>query len=320
MLRLTKLVGMCILTTAVLLGAPHQSWADDTPAEIEVAQVPPVTESGRVQALLIIGQKYGATQDDLVRAIAGGMSAEQFALQLTDSLNIAGATKAALGSPVQLTAQGLPEDKPYAEQWIRSPVADDDTFLLLFDRAGNPVNIFWSGTPGRRTFQLIIAVNGGLSDSGAELPPVLDVAHHTLQYGEDAPPPPPPGPTPTPLPVPSRPNAELRGIVQPIDAMLAGDPQNGIDMAGFWLAIADAIQRDDQIKMTVDIRNTLHVAEENAYAQTAFVGKYPGFSKIVNEGYDDYVGLDNVTLDSSTRRKSAEFFRAVAWACYPKPE
>ncbi|MHC4609240.1 MAG: hypothetical protein ACYS7M_02705 [Planctomycetota bacterium] len=215
-----------------------------------------------------------------------------------------------VGRPVAVTVSGVPQG-PHYESFDWSPEHAEDFKLDLYDRAGNPVTIFWSDAPGTRKITMTVAVNG------PEIPDVTTVKQ-SFKYGDEPDPPGPPVPVPHVTPPPEPTDAALKTLVAPIATMLQGDPESGTSMAGFWMAVADATRRDTNLAKTSDLRKFLSLAEENAYLSTGFAGKFPGFSKLVNEGYGSYVGLVDEPLDAVKRAKSAAFFEGVAWACFPR--
>jgi len=251
-------------------------------------------EQGRVLQILSIAKEINATDVQIAEAIANGDTPKEFVTKTLDKLRLIAPEKASPGSPVQIQVEGLPEKA--AELWRRFPVYSSDVWLELFDRAGNPINIFWSSDQGPRTFELIVAENG------PEIP-TINIATHKLEYGSE----PIPGPQP-PLPSPT-----LQHVVSPLaDYAKRIEAQDLYNLTEFYMDFANIIKRDTSIiKNTLVFRNTYSNAGQLMFQQTGMQGKYAGLSELVDNIISDQLGLDIVPLD---REKTASVLSAIAWA------
>jgi len=213
------------------------------------------------------------------------------------------------GRVVAVTLRDLPP-KPHYARFNWEPTYPEDFKLELTDPEGNPLVIFESTKPGTRTIELITAVNG-------DPIPLVAFDRKYLYYGEDGDKPNPPDPDkPEPPPAP---HEELKAIVMPIKRIMADVRDDwALQVSAFFMSVADTVDRSQEIKTTQDLRTFLQKAETNAFANTPIAGAITGLSKAINDGYGEYVGLEIAPLGVEKRRMSVEYFKAVAWATFPK--
>ena len=254
------------------------------------------SEQNRVIHILDIAKKVDATQKQVAAAIAGGATPKEFAVQVTGKIRLVAPDKAPKGSPVQIAVEGMPEKA--AEIWRRYPIFPTDVWLELYDRNGNPVNIFWSSDQGPRTFELIVAENG--PDV-----PTLDMATHLLQYGEDT--------VPVPVPIVPDPSPALQLAVQPL-VEFEIEASDLLNLTEFYHDFADVVRRDNgsTIATTAILRATYMSAGKLMFQQTDMTGKYVGLSTIIDNIIATQIGLDIVPLNVPL---TADTLDAVAWAC-----
>lgn len=136
---------------------------------------------------------------------------------------IDGPIKVETGQPAAFTLQGVPAEFLDLCEWQVFNRPNDATVLDLADRAGNPVLVFWSRTPG--TYAIIADVN---------MPPV-DFHLLTLQFTVGQPEPPPPPPLPPPPP-PSDLSAFVENLVDEL-----GIDSDTSQVAGFFQAAVPKI-------------------------------------------------------------------------------
>lgn len=258
------------------------------------------TEQKRIVQILTVAKEVEATDIQIATAVANKITPEEFAAQITNQLHLIAPDKVSVGTPVQISVEGMPEKA--TELWRRHPEMPTDVWLELYDRNGNPVNIFWSSDQGPRTFELIVAENGIGENS-----PILQIASHTLQYGEGV------SPSPT-FPEPLTPSSRLQSAVAELAAFCNRvEAQDLLNLTEFYLDFADIVRRDSSlvIKTTVIFRNTYMNAGGLMFQQTGMQGKYDGMAEIVDSIITSQLGLDIVPFDA---QKTAEVLNAVAWA------
>lgn len=115
-----------------------------------------------------------------------------------------------------------------------------------------------------------------------------------------------------------KPNGVLLELSQPvIDSIKnqSGDyNKDGNTLAGLYMDIATLIESDNEI-----IKNTEEIREANKISGTILKlnikEKYPDFPAAATSLVKGYIGDDNIALSPELRQKSAEAFRALAWAC-----
>lgn len=262
-------------------------------------------DQNHVMQILTIGKEINATDEQVAAAIADGCTCKEFIARIMGKIRLIAPDKAPIGSPVQISAEGVP--KKAAELWRRHPMQPTDVWLELYDRDGKQVNIFWSSDAGPRTFELVVAENG------SEIP-TLDIATHQLQYGK-------PGPSPTPvpsIPEPETPSTALQRLVEPLAALAANkilDTGDLLNLTEFYFDFADVVRRDaaDVIATTATFRAVYMDAGGLMFQQTGMKGKYAGLSEIVDGIISDYIGLDIESLDAV---KTSDVLNAVAWTFY----
>lgn len=224
-----------------------------------------------------------------------------FLLTLTRSyaeeLKIICKEKAQQGSPVSITATGIPENAQV--KWVYFPAIsnqEQDTLLELYDRNNNPVNVFWSS----RSITLFIVLITG---------PDLNVATHTLQYGDS------PNPNPAPYPNPPRPDAELIKLTEPL-SKFSISRQDRLTISEFYYDFYIVISLDaanKHIKTTEIFRNSYMNAGQLMFQQSGLEGKYDGLAEAIDSVIVSYLGLDIVPLEHG---KAAKVLCAIAWRIY----
>ncbi len=124
-------------------------------------------------------------------------------------------------------------------------------------------------------------------------------------------------PVERPTPDANAPDAATRAIVANIREILAGHPEDGKQLAAFYLALADVIQRDagQVIKDMADVREVNRRAGLLMFQRTQLQGKYPGLGAAIESALSQLIGMDNVPVDAANRGAVIAAFRAIAWAC-----
>jgi len=116
-----------------------------------------------------------------------------------------------------------------------------------------------------------------------------------------------------PLPEPS---PDMKIAVQPLIGIVP-DLKDRADLSGLYRAIAVTVQRDTQV-----INTTSQVRALNQRAGTLLLqvtGKSldtisPGIGEKLNTSFVTMLGLENKSLDPTTRKKCTSAFQAIAWA------
>ena len=124
-------------------------------------------------------------------------------------------------------------------------------------------------------------------------------------------------PVDRPTPDANAPDAATRAIVANIREILAAHPEDGKQLAAFYLALADVIQRDagQVIKDMADVREVNRRAGLLMFQRTQLQGKYPGLGAAIESALSQLIGMDNVPVDAANRGAVIAAFRAIAWAC-----
>lgn len=124
-------------------------------------------------------------------------------------------------------------------------------------------------------------------------------------------------PVDRPQPDANGPDAATRAIVANVREILAGHPEDGKQLAAFYLALADVIQRDagQVIKDMADVREVNRRAGLLMFQRTQLQGKYPGLGAAIEAALSQLIGMDNVPVDDANRGAVTAAFRAIAWAC-----
>ena len=124
-------------------------------------------------------------------------------------------------------------------------------------------------------------------------------------------------PVDRPTPDANAPDAATRAIVANIREILAAHPEDGKQLAAFYLALADVIQRDagQVIKDMADVREVNRRAGLLMFQRTQLQGKYPGLGAAIESALSQLIGMDNVPVDDASRGSVLAAFRAIAWAC-----
>lgn len=220
-----------------------------------------------------------------------------------EELRIICKDKVPQGSPVSITATGIPENAQV--KWVYFPAISDqeqDTLLELYDRNMNPVNVFWSS----RSLNLFIILITG---------PDLNVATHTLQYGDNPTPVPTPTPTPSPYPSPPTPSPELIKLTEPLSKFNISK-QDRLTISEFYydfFIVISSDAADKHIKTTEIFRNTYMNAGQLMFQQSGLGGKYDGLAEAIDKVIISYLGLDIATLDHV---KASGVLNAIAWRIY----
>ncbi len=254
-------------------------------------------EQKRIIQILAVAKEVEATDVQVAIAVANGITPEEFATQVANTLRLIAPDKVPVGTPVRISVEGMPEKA--AELWRRHPEMPTDVWLELYDRNGKPVNIFWSSDQGPRTFELIMATNGPET-------PLIEIASHKLQYGALHTLPEPP------TPLLQATVAELAAFSNRVEA------QDLLNLTEFYLDFADVVRRDGLaskpvVNTTSIFRSTYMNAGGLMFQQTGMQGKYDGMAEIVDSIITSELGLDIVPFDA---QKTAEVLNAVAWAYY----
>ena len=106
----------------------------------------------------------------------------------------------------------------------------------------------------------------------------------------------------------------LLELALPVIEALNGAGDDGKKLANLYNDIATLIEiNDDIIKNTEEIREANKIAGK--MSKLDLKGKYPNLSEAANNMIIKYIGDENAALSNELRTKSANAFRALAWAC-----
>jgi hypothetical protein len=113
------------------------------------------------------------------------------------------------------------------------------------------------------------------------------------------------------------PDAATRAAVANVREILANHQEDGQQIAAFYRALADVVERDagQVLRDVADVREANRRAGLLMFQRTGVQGKYPGLSDAIESALAELVGLDNVPLDEAKRKNVVAAFRALAWAC-----
>jgi hypothetical protein len=92
--------------------------------------------------------------------------------------------------------------------------------------------------------------------------------------------------------------------------------KDGARLSELYMDLATLIEMDGEdevVKTTEEIRQANSLS--GAMLRMNIKGKYPGLSDSAQAVITTQIGNDIVPLDDELRKKSAEAFRALAWAC-----
>jgi hypothetical protein len=210
-------------------------------------------------------------------------------------LTITGPTEAEVRQPVQLSCTGLPEK--CTQLWKITPRSVSDVWLEMYDRNGNPINVYWSLEPGQKIVELIVAVNG------PEVP-TLSITSHQLNYGTPGPKPPVP---PVPVPEPEL-QEVVKGLVEYKNSITESDRENLIefylDFSEILLGISDGMTNEQ-------LRQSYMNAGVIFFKDTGIRGKYAGLPEIIDGILADRLGLEISEIDV---QDASKLFSAIAWA------
>jgi hypothetical protein len=256
-------------------------------------------DNQRIMQLLQTAKEIHATDTQVAVAIEGKLSLKEFEELVLGTVRINAPDSAPVGSPVTITQEGIPANS--SKLWRLDPVTSNQKWIQLYDEELNPVNIYWSLEPGRKTFELIVATNG---ENGAA--PNIEIASHTLDYSGAA-----PGPVPPVPPVPPAP--ELKELVTPLVSFVARmvDSSDALILAEFYGDFATVIRDDNTLETTESFRNVYVRAGQAMSAETGLQGKYSGLPEIVDGILADSIGLQIVPLDNTL---TADTLYAISWA------
>jgi hypothetical protein len=194
----------------------------------------------------------------------------------------------------------------------RQPGPDGE--LNTADDILNPIVHHWahfSSTKEGSYYFVLVATEGDKSS----------LAIHTVIVGDKAPgPDPDPDPDPDPKPTieVDTPSAVLQLLVKGITPLLTGDKakEDGVELAKFYLDMANVIERDSTvIKTTTHIR-TLNVnAGQLMFQKTGIQGRYTGLSQEIDNVFVAVLTKDNTELTPAKRQELVQALKAIAWAC-----
>lgn len=113
---------------------------------------------------------------------------------------------------------------------------------------------------------------------------------------------------------------EIRELCKPvIDSIKAGGSsrkKDGQRLSDLYFDLATLIELDgdnEVVKTTEEIRQANSLS--GVMLRLNIKGSYPGLSEASQVLLSSQIGDDMVTLDSNLRKKAADTFRALAWAC-----
>lgn len=92
---------------------------------------------------------------------------------------------------------------------------------------------------------------------------------------------------------------------------------DGVKLSSLYLDLAKLISLDNQNQT---IKNTDEIRDANRLAGLLYdldlSGKYPNLTSETTKTVINYIGDDNVVLDTTLRQKAVEVFNGLAWAFY----
>jgi len=92
--------------------------------------------------------------------------------------------------------------------------------------------------------------------------------------------------------------------------------KDGVRLSDLYMDLATLMELDSEdevVKTTEEVRQANSLC--GAMLRMNIKGKYPGLADAAKTIIVSQIGDDIVPLDSDLRKKSAEAFRALAWAC-----
>jgi len=167
---------------------------------------------------------------------------------------------------------------------------------------------FYSKVPGTYYFLLIATEDDKIS-----------TAVHTLIVGDGVSPEPPepnPNPTPNPTIVVPEPLTYYKDLVKDIPSILVGNDakKDGVELAKFYLDMADVIGRDENIiKTTSTIRQLHSNAGQLMFQASGMKDKYSNLNNVIDNVFVKCLGLENVSLTPEKRSSIVMGCRAIAW-------
>ncbi len=113
---------------------------------------------------------------------------------------------------------------------------------------------------------------------------------------------------------------ELKDKCQSVIDVLSSGPKDrkkdGVRLSDLYMDLATLMEldgEDEVVKTTEEVRQANSLC--GAMLRMNIKGKYPGLADAAQTVIINQIGNDMVPLDSDLRKKSAEAFRALAWAC-----
>lgn len=128
--------------------------------------------------------------------------------------------------------------------------------------------------------------------------------------------------------VPSTPSVPSVNVVAPSDPEMKeacsevisilqkGKSSDALRLSSLYMDISTLIELDGEnevIKTTEDIRQANSLS--GLLLKLDIKGKYPNLAEAAKKVIVTGIGDDDVSLDAQLRKKAAESFRALAWAC-----
>jgi hypothetical protein len=101
-----------------------------------------------------------------------------------------------------------------------------------------------------------------------------------------------------------------------ISILQNGKTTDALRLSSLYMDIATLIELDGEnevIKTTEDIRQANSLS--GLLLKLDIKGKYPNLAEAAKKVIVTGIGDDDVSLDAQLRKKAAESFRALAWAC-----
>lgn len=111
------------------------------------------------------------------------------------------------------------------------------------------------------------------------------------------------------------PSAEMQSLVAPVKAIVSGKPKAS-ELGDFFFSAADVVKRDStRINSTSQVAAWLRDANTLRVQNTDLVGAFPGVSKAIDDTLKASIGDEQGQLTPDKRKRLAETFEAISWAC-----
>ncbi len=118
------------------------------------------------------------------------------------------------------------------------------------------------------------------------------------------------------------PTAEYKQLAAPLAPVVTGKP-GARDLASFYVAAADVLERDTENKIDTSGRLTAWFVDAGtlAYGSSTYVGSFPGWqtamSEIIKNTLRDAntVGDEEIGLSPDKKTKMVSVLKACAWTC-----